>query len=53
MKDFHYKNDVILGTWVAIALFLGTMLGTLLHFEQLTTRPVVERECDVCLWTNP
>lgn len=49
----NYKKDVILGTWVAIALFLGAPLVTLIHFEQMTTRPELTKTCDVCHWTNP
>ena len=52
-KDFSYKRDVILGTWVAVALFMLTGFAALIHFEQLTTRPEPVQTCDVCRWTNP
>ena len=53
-KDFSYKKDVILGTWVAVALFLSTGLVALINFEQLVTKRVNPVEtCDVCRWTNP
>ena len=52
-KDLTYRRDVILGTWVAVALFMLTPLLTLWHFEQLTTRPEPVQTCDVCRWTNP
>ena len=53
-KDLSYKKDVILGTWVAIALFLLTGFVTLIEFEQLTTKRVEPtNDCDVCRWTNP
>ena len=50
-----YKKDTIIGTWVAISVFIGCMFAALLHFEQLTTRPEAQAsdDCDVCLWTNP
>ena len=53
-KDFSYKKDVILGTWVAVALFLVTGFVTLIQFEKLTTKRVDPvQTCDVCRWTNP
>ena len=31
-----YKKDTLIGTWVAIAIFLGCGFAALIHFEQLT-----------------
>ena len=52
-KDQSYKKDVILGTWVAVVLFLLTGFVTLIKFEQLTTKRVEPiKTCDVCRWVE-
>ena len=53
-KDFTYKKDTIIGTWVAISLLLGSAFGVLIHFDVLTDgyEPPAP-ECDVCRWIEP